>query len=318
MIRRDFRLMAAMLVMTTAGLSGCATVSRPRVVEAPTPASLSTLKSYPNNGFSVISTDDLGRKIYLIPKTDTIWAYGFLMPSGRYAIYNARDIQSLVSLNTGSAGWYDGYNSGHVWGPMGGTARITLRDGRTFVTPLSSLRLFQCANTHNCGAPRLDSAGYIAFEAAYADALGNPSRSANGVIYTSFPSSSMYPSPGLNNSGNNTRSVRILPNIATVQNRFKQFRAARHHARQDWLAARRTAQNAFQRRLEADTRQMRRHVKVGTITNCGPVFDVRLPMVGVQTADGMQFIALNSLYSPDVGCSFDNGVYAGPIYPSRW
>lgn len=33
---------------------------------------------------------------------------------------------------------------------------------------------------------------------------------------------------------------------------------------------------------------MRKSIKVGTHTNCGPIFDVRLPMSGVQTTSGMQ------------------------------
>jgi hypothetical protein len=57
---------------------------------------------------------------------------------------------------------------------------------------------------------------------------------------------------------------------------------------------------------------MRKHTHVGTMTNCGEVFDVRLPMVGVQTIENAQFIDVSRLYMPATDCLFANGVYAGP------
>lgn len=64
-------------------------------------------------------------------------------------------------------------------------------------------------------------------------------------------------------------------------------------------------------RIENNARDMRKHVRIGTQTNCGQVFDVRLPMVGVQTMVGSQYIDISKLYGPDANCNFKNGVYAG-------
>jgi hypothetical protein len=63
--------------------------------------------------------------------------------------------------------------------------------------------------------------------------------------------------------------------------------------------------------IESEALAMRQTIKVGTQTNCGQVFDVRLPMVGVQTPVGMQYIEVNRLYIPGRGCTFVNGVYQG-------
>jgi hypothetical protein len=63
--------------------------------------------------------------------------------------------------------------------------------------------------------------------------------------------------------------------------------------------------------IESEDFTMRQTIKVGTQTNCGQVFDVRLPMVGVQTPVGIQYIEVNRLYSPGRGCTFVNGVYQG-------
>jgi hypothetical protein len=63
--------------------------------------------------------------------------------------------------------------------------------------------------------------------------------------------------------------------------------------------------------IESEAFAMRQTIKVGTQTNCGQVFDVRLPMVGVQTPVGMQYIEVNRLYIPGRGCTFVDGVYQG-------
>lgn len=78
--------------------------------------------------------------------------------------------------------------------------------------------------------------------------------------------------------------------------------------------ARRSAENAkrAQDALAAEATALRKNIKIGTRTNCGPVFDVRLPMVGVQTMIGMQYIDANQLWGPSAGCYFTNGVYIGP------
>jgi hypothetical protein len=61
--------------------------------------------------------------------------------------------------------------------------------------------------------------------------------------------------------------------------------------------------------LEAQT--MRANIRNGTRTNCGQVFDVKLPMIGVQTMAGMQYIDINRLWGPSANCYFVNGQYVG-------
>jgi hypothetical protein len=57
---------------------------------------------------------------------------------------------------------------------------------------------------------------------------------------------------------------------------------------------------------------MRKSIKIGDTTNCGAVFDVRLPMIGVQTSAGIQYIALKRLYGRSAPCRFVNGQYVAP------
>ncbi len=73
----------------------------------------------------------------------------------------------------------------------------------------------------------------------------------------------------------------------------------------------RAEQQAQERALERESLEMRKHIRVGTMTNCGQVFEVRLPMIGVQTINGMQFIDVSRLYSPNANCRFVNGQYVG-------
>lgn len=66
-----------------------------------------------------------------------------------------------------------------------------------------------------------------------------------------------------------------------------------------------------EQKIQSDSISMRKSMKIGTQTNCGQVFEVRPPMVGVQTMHGMQFIAIEKLYVPNSGCKFVNGQYVG-------
>lgn len=45
------------------------------------------------------------------------------------------------------------------------------------------------------------------------------------------------------------------------------------------------------------------------MTNCGRVYDVRKPMVGVQTPAGQMYIPLDQLRGPSSGCRIVNGQY---------
>ena len=73
----------------------------------------------------------------------------------------------------------------------------------------------------------------------------------------------------------------------------------------------RNAQDAYLNRavVQNATNKLRKFPTVGSGTNCGPIFEVRLPQVGVTTVDGPKFIPLADLYAPGVACHFVNGKY---------
>jgi hypothetical protein len=103
--------------------------------------------------------------------------------------------------------------------------------------------------------------------------------------------------------------------MAALQNRLDRRQLAWAQAEQD-NARKRDAERAEKiarlRARERDAAEMRKHIRVGTMTNCGEVFEVRLPMVGVQTIKGMQFIDVSRLYAPTANCMFLNDQYVGP------
>lgn len=87
--------------------------------------------------------------------------------------------------------------------------------------------------------------------------------------------------------------------------------AAEQGRRDAYAEALQAVRLAKEAAIIAEAQQMRRTVRVGTRTNCGLVFEVRLPMVGVQTSIGMQFLPIDELYGPSVTCRFFNGNYIG-------
>jgi hypothetical protein len=95
--------------------------------------------------------------------------------------------------------------------------------------------------------------------------------------------------------------------FARQQERWAQLQAQRAQKQE----ADRVAQQARERAIESEAVETRKRIRVGAQTNCGQVFEVRLPMVGVQTAAGMQFIDISRLYGPSAGCRFVNGQYVG-------
>lgn len=76
-------------------------------------------------------------------------------------------------------------------------------------------------------------------------------------------------------------------------------------------AEKQLAFEAQERKIEAEAIQMRNKLRVGVQTNCGQVFEIRSPMIGVQTIVGMQFIDISRLYGPSANCRFVNGQYVG-------
>jgi hypothetical protein len=71
-------------------------------------------------------------------------------------------------------------------------------------------------------------------------------------------------------------------------------------------------QQELQAKLLAEAVEMRKTIAIGTRTNCGLVFDIKKPMIGVQTMMGMQYIHVDQLWGPSSDCHFRNGVYTGP------
>lgn len=63
--------------------------------------------------------------------------------------------------------------------------------------------------------------------------------------------------------------------------------------------------------IQEEATRMRKGVRIGTQTNCGNVFELRLPLVGVQTMYGMQYLQLSDLYGPSADCRFLNHQYVG-------
>lgn len=92
----------------------------------------------------------------------------------------------------------------------------------------------------------------------------------------------------------------IEQRIREVNQKRKAFVAEREREAQEKEAA-----------IIREAEQMRKGAKVGTRTNCGQIYQMNLPMVGVQTMLGMQQIELARLFGPSAGCRFNNGVYIG-------
>lgn len=325
----------AVAAVSACALAACAALPQaPQIVEGPTPASLSTLRSHPDNKFVFVSTDTAGRNIDVFQDSSWIWAYGFLTPSGQYRIYNALDISRLSSLNSVQSTQYDPGEGTFA----NGTAKVTMRDGRTFVTKLSSLHLYACPTVHTCHfasdngeagrglSPALQDLGfsYVGGELCvplasmytddeintYSDTLNYYSRSGT---WASF----LYPSPHLHGAFDPvTRSVSINPDLAGVQNAIK--RRLNDLIRQRRRLAQARRRRAQQRRLRnlRVARRFERTVKVGARTNCGPVLRLRAGMAKVYSPvkdyGNEHWIALRALAPPGYGCTFLNGRYVPP------
>lgn len=100
---------------------------------------------------------------------------------------------------------------------------------------------------------------------------------------------------------------KLKSDIDLALNAASAFKAKEDEERKKKIEANRQAED----RLEKESLKMRKNIKIGTETNCGQVFDVRPPMAGVQTIQGMHFIAIDKLYIPGAGCRFVNGQYIG-------
>ncbi|MDD3325659.1 MAG: hypothetical protein PHW25_01075 [Zoogloea sp.] len=92
----------------------------------------------------------------------------------------------------------------------------------------------------------------------------------------------------------------IEQRLREVNRKRKAFAAERERVAQEQEAA-----------ILREAELMRKGAKVGTRTNCGQIYQMNLPMVGVQTMFGMQQIELARLFGPSANCRFNNGVYIG-------
>ena len=318
-------------------LAACATVPRAAPIpQAPTAASLSTLKSYPDNEFVFVATDTAGRNIDVFQNSRWIWAYGFLTPSGQYRIYNALDIKSLSSLNSAPATRFD-FSRGTF---ANGTAAVVMRDGRAFTIELSSLHLYVCPTIRSCHfasltgqagrglSPALQNMGFsyiggglsVPLSSMYTnDEINTDSDTLNYYSRSGSWASFLYPCPHLRGSYDVvTRSVAINPDIAGVRRAIRQRLNGLIRQKQQFAQA--MQRRAARRRLRnlRIARRFEASVKVGTRTNCGPVLRLRAGMAKVYSPvkdyGNEHWIALRTLAPPAYDCSFMNGQYVPPQF----
>ena len=95
--------------------------------------------------------------------------------------------------------------------------------------------------------------------------------------------------------------VRSAAKLSVPPSRTPAARWQRERDAQDAYWSRAAMQNA--------TNRLRKYPTVGAGTNCGTIFEVRLPQVGVTTVEGPKFITLADLYAPGVACYLVNGKY---------
>ncbi|MCR4469741.1 hypothetical protein [Burkholderia sp. SCN-KJ] len=106
---------------------------------------------------------------------------------------------------------------------------------------------------------------------------------------------------------NESEKATLDEKLARREQRWAEIQQA--NAQQE--AANQAARRAREQAIEREGVEMRKHIRVGAMTNCGQVFELRRPMVGVQTMNGMQFIDISRLYGPSADCRFLNGQYVG-------
>ena len=318
-------------------LAACATAPQAvPIPQAPTAASLSTLKSYPDNEFVFVATDTAGRNIDVFQNSRWIWAYGFLTPSGQYRVYNALDIKQLSSLNSVPDTRFD-FRHGTF---ANGTATVVMTDGRAFTIKLSSLHLYVCATVRTCHfasmtgqagrglSPALQHMGFsyiggglsVPLSSMYTnDEINTDSDTLNYYSRSGSWASFLYPYPHLRGAYDVvTRSVSINPDIAGVQHAIRRRLDGLIRQKQQFAQA--MQRRAEQRRLRnlRIARRFEASVKVGTRTNCGPVLRLRAGMAKVYSPvkdyGNEHWISVRTLAPPADDCSFMNGQYVPPQF----
>lgn len=285
-------------IATVASLvAGCASTSKI------TPAQeKESLKVYPDNrvGFLIRMSD--GKTVYSYhDNPNEILAYRFYTGS-QYSYINAIDIASIAS----------GRNSPTV---------VRINDGTQYKSNADSFGLYRCDTQKVCALETGGSIRYAKIKTVYTDVLSDRSISEKGAkpyIYESFPLSIFLPS--------RTSSQEIKPQSGQLYTQMMQqldvrMRHANHagdelRRQEHEKQTREVALRAERMRLiEQEAKNMRANPKIGTVTNCGQIFDIRLPMVGVQTMIGIQYLKLDLLYGTSADCQFVNGQYVGITLP---
>lgn len=338
--------MRALAVAGCILLSGCA-IQRPipHIAEVPNRASLSTLKSYADNSFALKIVESADQAYsdtnFRAPNeptvihyvflqkliTPTFYAYGFLRTPTHYAIYNFRDIAKIVNNGNGTATVYmrDGQSFKHV-----NVESFTLYGCHEGTLKCKSATSWKTGNGWQHGNPPwfVDYNQYTYSQSLYMTGFYN-FELAKPELFD--PVTNIHNQSALDLHTGDVRVHELIPatvhSISIVRERTlaplantlrKEYTALNNAAREEGNARLRSLELAHAKMLahiRIHAIAMRRHIHIGTETNCGAVFAIDLPMVGVQTAHGMQYIRLQRLYAPDVGCRFSGNVYAGPIFP---
>lgn len=263
----------------------------------------STLNVYPDNRIGFEATPTMGPSLWAW-STDQNKILG-LAVNGR--VYNAKDI-SLVSVTDTTKPTYR-----HL--------KVQLKSGEDvqadFQFRSSAVTWVSCTPEKTCIQKVPDKAWYAAADPSVSH-LGDLLTAIYESDFSTWPPHPLkdrllHPSPDLYSEN----TVRFLSDddMAALQNRLDRRQLAWAQVEQD-NARKRDAERAGKiarlRTRELEAAEMRKHIHVGTMTNCGEVFEVRLPMVGVQTIKGMQFIDVSRLYAPTANCMFLNDQYVGP------
>lgn len=319
-------------------LDGCVSPPAVRhVEETPNPQSLRTLRTYKNNmfGLKIQETaqdayNDSGYKVpdektvihYVAPEklvVPTFYAYGFLQNPERYSIYNIRDIKEITNNKNK-------------------TAIVYMQDGRIFRhVPIYSIKFYGCREkTLECrpavwwdqSPPWFDDYnqylhtntlymdGFYNFEFAkpkiFADIAAGDFHGQNFDTWTVY-AHDLIPDSTLSISVlSYKRYTHIANELGSEEDPIIRAWNAKQKAK---LQSQELAIARTKRRVWHEAIVMRRHIRIGTETNCGAVISIRLPMVGVQTTNGISYIRLRDLFAPGVGCRLRGKLYVGPIFP---
>ena len=281
----------AALVLTALALTSpsasAALFSRPPQVD-----DTSTVNVYEDNRVLMVATDPQGRQILVLHgRKEVAVALRVFLAKDHIGYVNIKDAVR-VSAGTGSA---NRFAPGIVEMKDGRSLKAA---GREAVQDANGKTAYRetwvlCDQAKTCQSATAGS-GQLPFTAIYAYEL-NSQGSGTG-IYKSWSPLNLTTFTVSDDAG----YAEAVTHIANYQQRKVDERNAQVQQQKDAAHA-----------MEVEATEMRRTARIGTRTNCGLIFDVRLPMVGVQTPAGGQFLELATLYGPSASCRIANGVYVG-------